>query len=102
MNEAKEILIKIVQKYQSGSATIEEFYNEFNDYYHGLHENDESLKQYDWHFYDELNDQLHYTDFETPPDENLISAEKLMKWINNNFLQYFEGKWDDPFKENGL
>ena len=88
----KEKLLEMIKRFSEEKTTVKEFWNEYHLYYTNI-EATEIFKEYDFDFFDEVNEKLYYTDWQSPADPALIEEQDLLSWIKQNLPLYLNGKW---------
>lgn len=89
--DEKQKLIEMIKKYSEGKTTIKKFWEEYHIFYSSL--DSTLLKEYDSEFFDEVNEKLYYTDWQSPADSALLEEKGLLAWIQKNLPLFLNGKW---------
>jgi hypothetical protein len=91
----KQAMLEVIERYLGGKLSIRQFWKEFISYY-AAGPSIGRLSDYDESFFDEVNEKLHYADWESPPDPDLEDPHKFEQWLRAAISQYKEGKWKAP------
>ena len=92
MKSFKNILVNKIEFYLI-NQDIEKFWKDFHLFYADVPEKTKSLTEYDWNFFDELNEKLHHTDWQILSDPKLIPSKEFITWVKHNFPKYLSGDW---------
>ena len=84
-------ILEAAERYLSHDLSIRDFWTAFQDLY--FFSGSSGLTEYDSAFFDELNDVLHYTDFQSPPDPALHDERQVRTWLQDNLPLFKSGKW---------
>ncbi len=93
MKNDKEVLIKAIETFLDSNLDVKTFWENYHFYYADIPDNSISLTNYDWKFFNEVNELLYHTDWKTPSNTNLNSPYKLKEWLTKNFQNYLNERW---------
>lgn len=91
----KQTMLEMIEQYLSGQLSIRQFWQRYNPYY-AEGPSIGRLSDYDEFFFAEVNERLHYADWESPPDPYLEDPHKFEQWLRTALAQYREGKRKAP------
>ena len=90
-DSVKGRLLDVAEQYMSGDLPVRDFWIAFQDLYFFSGSTD--FTEYDSSFFDELNELLHDTDFQSPPDPHLRGEGQVRTWLRENLPVFKAGKW---------
>ena len=82
----KEHLLEYINECLVGNLTPPEFWKRYNSYWVDIPE--DALDQFDYEFFFEINENLHYTDWQSPSDPALTESSIFRSWLKQKFEAY--------------
>lgn len=82
----KEQLLQYINEYLVGNLSLPDFWKRYNFYWADIPE--EALDEHDYEFFFEVNEHLHYTDWQSSADPALTEASAFRKWLTEKLEFY--------------